>query len=68
MKGFDDNKDQTYFLSAVPTDGFQNVLFPIGDITKSKVRRIAAESGLITSNKKIARGYVSSVRGASQIF
>ena len=56
MKGFDDNKDQTYFLSAVPTDGFQNVLFPIGDITKSKVRRIAAESGLITSNKKDSTG------------
>ena len=56
LKAKDLNKDQTYFLSQVTKDNFQNILFPIGDLTKDKVRKIALEYGLITANKKDSTG------------
>jgi len=56
LRGIDDNKDQTYFLSEVPKEKFKNVLFPIGDMLKSDVRKIALEHNLITSNKKDSTG------------
>ncbi len=56
LRGLDDNKDQTYFLSEVPKENLKNVLFPIGDMTKPKVREIAKEHGLITANKKDSTG------------
>ena len=43
LRGIDDNKDQTYFLSQVSKEQFSNVLFPIGDMVKSDVRKIAEE-------------------------
>lgn len=39
-------KDQTYFLSQVNRHRFQNVLFPIGTMTKQNVKRMAVENGL----------------------
>lgn len=56
LRGLDDNKDQTYFLSEVPKENLKNVLFPIGDMTKPEVREIAKEHGLITANKKDSTG------------
>ena len=56
LRGLDDNKDQTYFLSEVPKENLKNVLFPIGDMTKPEVREIAKEHGLITANKKYSTG------------
>ena len=39
-KSFDTNKDQTYFLSQLSKEQLSNVLFPLGDIDKTNVRKI----------------------------
>ncbi len=52
----DTNKDQTYFLSQVSKKQFENVLFPLGDITKNVVRKIALKYELITASKKDSTG------------
>ena len=56
LRGVDSNKDQTYFLSQVSKEQFNNVLFPIGDMEKSEVRKIAEEYDLITAKKKDSTG------------
>ena len=56
LRGVDSNKDQTYFLSQVSKEQFNNVLFPIGDMQKSEVRKIAEEYDLITAKKKDSTG------------
>ena len=56
LRAVDDNKDQTYFLSQVSKEQFSNVLFPIGDMVKSDVRKIAEEYDLITAKKKDSTG------------
>lgn len=55
-KSKDINKDQTYFLSQVSKKQLENVLFPLGDITKDVVRKIASKHGLITATKKDSTG------------
>ena len=55
-KAKDSNKDQTYFLSQLNHEQLQNVLFPLGDIDKSEVRKIAEEYDLITAHKKDSTG------------
>ena len=56
LRGVDSNKDQTYFLCQVSREQFKNVLFPIGDMEKPEVRKIAEEYGLITAKKKDSTG------------
>jgi len=56
LKAKDLNKDQTYFLSQVSNEQFENVLFPIGDMLKQDVRKIAQEYDLITASKKDSTG------------
>ncbi len=56
LRGIDDNKDQTYFLCEVSKNKFKNVLFPIGDMLKKDVRKIAEEYDLITATKKDSTG------------
>ena len=56
LKGLDNNKDQSYFLHAVGETEFSQTLFPIGDIAKPLVRKIAEEQNLITYNKKDSTG------------
>ena len=56
LRGIDDNKDQTYFLSQVSKDQLKNVLFPIGDLIKPDVRKIAEKYDLITAKKKDSTG------------
>ena len=56
LRGVDGNKDQTYFLCQVSKDQFKNVLFPIGDMNKSEVRKIAEEYDLVTADKKDSTG------------
>ena len=55
-KAFDENKDQTYFLAQVNKKDLTNVLFPIGHLDKTEVRKIADELGLITAKKKDSTG------------
>jgi len=52
----DQNKDQTYFLNQLRQDQLEKVLFPLADIEKSEVRRIAKEYGLDTAEKKDSTG------------
>ena len=56
LRGIDNNKDQTYFLSQVTKKQLENVIFPVGNLTKSEIRDIAKENGLITYNKKDSTG------------
>ena len=56
LRAVDSNKDQTYFLSQVTKDQLKNVLFPIGDMVKPDVRKVAEEYGLITADKKDSTG------------
>lgn len=56
LKAVDDNKDQTYFLSQVSKAQLKNVLFPIGDMVKPDVRKVAEEYGLLTAKKKDSTG------------
>ena len=50
------SKDQTYFLHEVSEDEFKKTLFPLSDISKSEVRKIAKELGLSTADKKDSVG------------
>ncbi len=56
LRGIDSNKDQTYFLAQVKKEALQNVLFPVGGLTKPEVRQIANEIHLETANKKDSTG------------
>ncbi|MBE4908091.1 tRNA 2-thiouridine(34) synthase MnmA [Bacillus luteolus] len=56
LRGIDENKDQTYFLNQLGQDQLSKVLFPIGNIEKSKVREIAHEANLATASKKDSTG------------
>lgn len=56
LRGVDRNKDQTYFLNALSQDQLKDVLFPLGEIDKKEVRRIAREAGLATADKKDSTG------------
>lgn len=55
-KGLDDNKDQSYFLHAVDEAALAKTLFPVGELEKPEVRRLAEEHDLITHNKKDSTG------------
>ncbi|MGI9578444.1 MAG: tRNA 2-thiouridine(34) synthase MnmA [Microthrixaceae bacterium] len=50
-RGEDSAKDQSYVLYTVTGADLEQVLFPIGEMTKSEVRRIAGERGLRTASK-----------------
>ncbi len=56
LRGIDNNKDQSYFLSQVSKEQLKNVLFPVGDLEKPAVRKIAEEYELITATKKDSTG------------
>jgi tRNA-specific 2-thiouridylase len=56
MKSEDENKDQTYFLWTLSKEIIAHVLFPVGNIEKSRVREIARESNLPVAEKKDSQG------------
>ncbi len=56
LRGLDNNKDQSYFLYTLGEEHLAQTLFPVGDLPKPEVRRIAEEQGLITHNKKDSTG------------
>lgn len=56
LKAADPVKDQTYFLSDLDQGQLGRVLFPIGDLPKHQVRRLAAQYGLATKDRKDSQG------------
>ena len=56
FKGIDDSKDQSYFLHAIDKKVLKQTLFPLGMLKKDKVREIARQNNLITSEKKDSTG------------
>lgn len=56
LKGLDNNKDQSYFLSAVNEVALERSLFPVGELEKPAVRDLAARHGFITHDKKDSTG------------
>ena len=56
LKGLDGNKDQTYFLNQLSQEQLSKVLFPLGEMDKKDVRKIAEEADLATAKKKDSTG------------
>ena len=56
LAGADPNKDQSYFLCQLSQTQLSQAMFPIGDIEKSDVRRLAHEAGLPSADKKDSQG------------
>jgi len=52
VKGIDDLKEQSYFLSRLSKQEFNKILFPLGDLTKKKVKNIALKANLSPIEKK----------------
>lgn len=48
----DSDKDQTYFLSELSQSQIEKAIFPLGELTKPEVRKIAEEAELVSANKK----------------
>ncbi len=64
LAGKDGNKDQSYFLCQLSQNQLEKALFPIGELTKPEVRKIALEQELATAEKKDSQGlcFVGKVR------
>ena len=64
LSGKDANKDQSYFLCQVSQQQLAKALFPVGELLKSEVRKIASEQNLITAEKKDSQGlcFIGKVR------
>jgi tRNA-specific 2-thiouridylase len=56
LRAKDENKDQTYFLYRVTEEALSKTLFPLGDLTKPEVRKLAEKFGLVTAKKKESMG------------
>ena len=56
LKGKDHNKDQSYFLYALDQRQLSKAMFPLGELTKSEVRAIAAQQGFANFDKKDSTG------------
>ena len=56
LKGLDPSKDQSYFLHRLNQAQLSKTLFPVGELHKTEVRRIAAEIGLPNAKKKDSTG------------
>lgn len=56
LAGKDGNKDQSYFLCQLSQQQLAKTLFPVGELLKPEVRKIATEQNLITADKKDSQG------------
>lgn len=56
LRGVDSEKDQTYFLYGLNQNQLSQIEFPIGELKKTEVRKIAKEIGLKTAKKKESQG------------
>lgn len=56
ISGSDNNKDQTYFLCQLNQEQLSRAMFPVGNIIKPEVRRLAAQANLPSAEKKDSQG------------
>ena len=56
LEGVDPGKDQSYFLCQLNQEQLEAAIFPIGDLCKSEVRRLAAEADLPSADRKDSQG------------
>lgn len=56
LRGIDTNKDQSYFLYTLSENQIKQSLFPVGELEKPQVRKIAEQLGLVTASKKDSTG------------
>ncbi len=56
LRAVDENKDQTYFLYRISDEALSHTLFPIGDMLKPDVKKLAEKKGLHNAYKKESRG------------
>ncbi len=56
MRGADSAKDQSYFLAGLTQEQIKRAMFPIGELKKTDVRKIAGENGLINADRKDSTG------------
>lgn len=59
LKGRDANKDQSYFLYRLSREQLEKVMFPLGELTKPEVRKMAAKFGLAVSDKPDSQDFYS---------
>ncbi|MCX7761131.1 MAG: tRNA 2-thiouridine(34) synthase MnmA [Hydrogenothermaceae bacterium] len=52
LRGSDESKDQSYFLSLIEREVLDSLIFPVGELTKEEVRKIASEHKIPVSQKK----------------
>jgi tRNA-specific 2-thiouridylase len=64
LEGADRNKDQSYFLCLLGQEQIRDARFPIGDLEKPELRRIARDAGLATADKRDSQGicFIGEVR------
>tara|TARA_A100000171_G_scaffold52224_1_gene69649 strand:+ start:38336 stop:39538 length:1203 start_codon:yes stop_codon:yes gene_type:complete len=64
LAGKDPNKDQSYFLCQLSQEQLAKTLFPIGELLKPEVRKIAAAQDLVTAEKRDSQGlcFIGKVR------
>jgi len=56
LEGVDNNKDQSYFLALMQSDQVARAQFPVGNLAKPELRKIAEKAGLPNANKKDSQG------------
>jgi tRNA-specific 2-thiouridylase len=56
LEGLDPNKDQSYFLALLRQEQLAKAMFPIGELQKPEVRRLAAEAALPNAQRKDSQG------------
>ncbi|MBR2803480.1 tRNA 2-thiouridine(34) synthase MnmA [Candidatus Saccharibacteria bacterium] len=56
MRAVDENKDQTYFLYRISEEALAHTIFPIGEMLKPEVKKLAEEHGLHNAYKKESMG------------
>ena len=56
LRGVDNSKDQSYFLWTLEQEQLKHILFPVGELQKSEVRKEAQRFGLPTATKKDSQG------------